>query len=63
MVSFFLSFFFFLCVLWLCWVFIAAWGFSLVAASGGYSPVAVCGLLVVVDSPAAEHGLWALRLP
>ena len=31
-------------------------GFSLVAASGGYS-VAVCGLLIVVASLVAEHGL------
>ena len=37
-------------------------GLSLVAESGGYSLVAVCGLLIVVASPAAECGLvgtWA----
>ena len=30
-------------------------GFSVVAASGGYSPVAVYGLLIVVPSLVAEH--------
>ena len=60
MVSFFLSF---LIIFWLCWVCTAAWGFSLVAASGGYSLAAVCGLLIVVDSLVAERGLWALWLP
>ena len=32
-------------------------GLSLVAASGGYSVVVVCGLLTVVASPVAEHRL------
>ena len=32
-------------------------GFSLVVASGGYSLVAVCGLLIAVASLIAEHGL------
>ena len=32
-------------------------GLSLVAVSGSYSPVAVCGLLISVVSPVAEHGL------
>ena len=32
-------------------------GFSLVVASGGYSLVAVHGLLTVVASLVAEHGL------
>ena len=32
-------------------------GFSLVAVSEGYSVVAVLGLLIVMASPAAEHGL------
>ena len=31
-------------------------GFFVVAASGGYSPVAVHGLLIVVPSLVAEHG-------
>ena len=62
MASFFLSFFF-QCIFWLCWVFTAAWGFSLVAASGGSSLVAPWVLLVGVDSLAAEQGLWALRIP
>ena len=33
---------------WLCWVFVAARGLSLVAASGVYSLVAVYGLLIEV---------------
>ena len=32
-------------------------GLSLVAAPGGYSLVAVCGLLLVMSSLAAEHRL------
>ena len=39
---------------WLCWVFVAARGLSLVAASGGY---AVHGLLIVVASLVVEHRL------
>ena len=35
--------------------------FCLVAASGGYSLVAVRRLLVAVDSLVAEHGLLARR--
>ena len=35
---------------WLCWIFVAAQGLSLVAASGGYSPVSVHGLLIEVAS-------------
>ena len=31
-------------------------GFPLVAASGGYSLVAVCGLLMAVASLVGEHG-------
>ena len=49
---------------WLCWVFIAArglslvaaHGFSLVAASRGYS-VSMRGLLIAVTSLVVEHGL------
>ena len=37
-------------------------GFPLVAASGGYSPLTVSGLLLAVASFLAEHGLWALGL-
>ena len=36
--------------------------FSLVAASGGYSVVAVCGLLTVMASLVGEHGLLACEL-
>ena len=32
-------------------------GFSLVAASGGYSPVVVCGFLISVASLVIEHRL------
>ena len=42
----------FLAVLGLC----CCTGFSLVVASGGYSPVAVHGLLIVVASLVAELG-------
>ena len=34
-----------------------AHGLSLVAVSRGYSPVAVCRLLIAVASPVAEHRL------
>ena len=40
---------------WLCWVFIAARRLSLVAVSGGYSLVALRGLLIVVASLIAQH--------
>ena len=66
-------FFFFYCgsffcnlFIWLCWVFVAAWAFSLVVASRGHSPlslVMVRGLLIAVASLVAEHwlqGVWAL---
>ena len=42
---------------WLQWVFVAARGLSLVAANWGYFLVAVCGLLIVVASLVAEHGV------
>ena len=47
---------------WLHWVFVAARGLSLVAASGGYSSlrllfIAVRGLLIAVASLVVEHGL------
>ena len=41
---------------WLCWVFIAVQGLSLVAVSGVYS-VAVHGLLIAAASLVAKHGL------
>ena len=37
-------------LIWLCWVFVAACGLSLVAASGGYSLVEVRGVLIAVAS-------------
>ena len=42
---------------WLCLIFIAVCRLSLVAASRGYSLVAVCGLLTVAASLVVEHGL------
>ena len=51
-------FFFF----WLCWVFVAARGLSLVAPSGGLLFVVVHGFLITVASLAVEHGLQARRL-
>ena len=36
-------------------------GFSLVAMSGGYSPVAVLRHLIVAASLVVEHGLWGVR--
>ena len=46
-----------LCIyFWLRWVFVAALRLSPVAASGGYSLVAVRGLLMLV-ARVAEHGL------
>ena len=46
----------FLAVLGLhCWS-----GFSLVAASGGYSLVVACRLLIAVVSPVAEHRLQGM---
>ena len=50
-------FFYLLIYFWLRWVFIALQSLSLVAASGGYSPVVVRGLLIAVVSLVAEHGL------
>ena len=60
MCLYFLQFFFLFKIylfiyFWLCWVFVAAHGLSLVAASGGF--VAVHGLLIVVASLVVEHGL------
>ena len=55
------SFFKKLCIyLWLCWVFIAALGVSLVAECEGCSQVAVLGLLIVVASLVGEHRLLAV---
>lgn len=38
-------------------------GFSLVAASKGYSLVALCRLLIAVAFPAAEYGLYGTWWP
>ena len=44
-------------LLWAHWIFVAVHGPSVVAASGGYSPAAVCGLLTAVASLVLEQGL------
>ena len=51
-------FFKFLLFIWLCWVFVAARRLSLVAVSGGYSLLAVCGLPIAVASLVLEHRFW-----
>ena len=55
----------FLIRIWLCWVFVAARGLSLVVASRGYSLVAVRGLLLAVASLVAELpcSMWNLPRP
>ena len=57
--SFFFFYKFILFIYYFClrWVFVAARWLSLVAASRGYSFVAVRGLLIAVASLVAEHGL------
>ena len=47
----------YLFIYWLCWVFVAACGLSLVAVSEGYSFVTVRGLLIAVAPLVAEHWL------
>ena len=55
--SFFLyKFILFLFIFWLRWVFVAAWAFSS-CGEQGLLFVAVRGLLIVVASLVAEHGL------
>ena len=53
----FKNFLMYLFIFWLHWVFVAACGLSLVVASGGYSLVAVHGLIMAVASLVAEHRL------
>ena len=43
-------------------IFVAARGFSLVAASEGHSLVAVGKFLIAVASPIAEHRLWGTQV-
>ena len=47
---------YFLVYFWLLWVFIVARSLSLVAVSGVFF-IVVCGLLIVMPSLIAEHGL------
>ena len=53
----FLNTFYLFIYFWLCWVFVAAPGLSLVVVSRGYSLDLVCGLLIVVASLVAALGL------
>ena len=51
---YFILFYFFI---WLFWVLVAMHALSLVAESGYYSLVVLCGLLISLASLAVEHGL------
>ena len=55
---FFFNVFVYFCNFWQCQVFTAVQAFPLVAMRGSYSPVAMHGLLIAVDS-LVEHRLWA----
>ena len=46
---------------WLCWVFVANAGFSLVEVSRGYSLTVVHRLLIVVASFVVEHRLYRAK--
>ena len=54
---FFFSLIIFFIYFWLCWVSVAVKAFSLVAASGSYSLVMVCCLLIFVVSLVGKHSL------
>ena len=54
--SFFKIFIYLFIYFWLCWVFVAACGLSLVVASRDYS-LLWCQLLIAVASLVVEHGL------
>ena len=67
MVFYFNIYFYLFYFFWLHWVFVAAHGLSLVAASGGYSSLWCVGfslrwLLIAVASLVVEHGLSACWL-
>ena len=53
----FIYLFMYLFNFWLCWVFVAVRGLFSSCGEWGLLFVAVCGLLTVVASLAAEHGL------
>ena len=57
---YFLKIQFFFFFFWLCWVFVAVKGLSLVVVSRGYSLVAMLGFLIVVASLVVERGLWSV---
>ena len=46
---------------WLCRVFVAVCGFSLVVANRGYSLAVMHGRLITVASLVAEHGLYGMQ--
>ena len=43
---------------WLCWIFVAAPGFSLVVESKGYSLAVLPGLLIAMASCVGEHSFF-----
>ena len=47
--------------LWLCWVFVAVEVFSLVMASGGYSVIAGCRILIALASLIVGHRLQGVQ--
>ena len=49
--------FLFIYLFWLCWIFVAVNGLSLVVLSGGYSLISVNGLLIAVAPLVVEHRL------
>ena len=49
--------FLFIYLFWLCWIFVAVSGLSLVVLSGGYSLISVNGLLIAVAPLVVEHRL------
>ena len=69
---FFLNLFILFTYFWLCWVFVAARGLSLVAVSGGYSSLQCAGFslrwLLSLRSTGSRHagfsscGMWAQQL-
>ena len=61
-IFFYYYYFFKFIYFWLCWVFTATHGLSLVVASRCYSLVAMRWLLIAVVSPVVEHSSRALRL-
>ena len=60
-ILFILSYFIYLFIFWLCWVFVSVRGLSLVVASGGHSS-SWCAGLSLLQPLVAEHKLQTRRL-